>query len=143
MTKRAKPLCYKVGALVLVKDFTRKKHKGGKLDPKWIGPYIIQKKLSRGVYTVVLHDDLLKTWKVTDAHLKLYKKPSKFGKLKIHCLISFLLIVKANHLENDCFAEGDPEYSNDDLASDGYNYHSDDLSKYSIATVITIITLTT
>ena len=50
--KRARPICYKIGALVLVKDFTRKKRKGGKLDPKWLGPYIIQKKLSRRVYAV-------------------------------------------------------------------------------------------
>lgn len=78
-TKRAKPLCYKTGALVLVKDFTRKKRKGGKLDPKWIGPYVIQKKLTRGVYTVALQNDLSKTRKVTGAHLKLYKKPSKLS----------------------------------------------------------------
>ena len=32
--KRAKPLCYNTGAIVLVKDFTQKKHKGGKLDLK-------------------------------------------------------------------------------------------------------------
>ena len=147
----------------MVKDFTRKKCKGGKLYPKWIGPYTIQKKLSRGVYTVALHDDLLKTRKMTGAHLKLYKKPSKFGKLKIHYLISFLLTVKdnashnssfsvesecsldnyVNYSENDYSGDGDPEYSNDDLSSDGYHYHSDDLSKYSKVTIITIVTLTT
>ena len=76
---RAKPLCYKVGAIVLVKDFKRKKRKGGKLDPRWIGPFVIQKKLTRGVYVVALHKDPSKTRRVTGAHLKLYKKPSKFN----------------------------------------------------------------
>ena len=65
---------------MLVKDFTRKKRKGGKLDPKWLGPYVIQKKVSRGVYAVALHNNLSKTRKVTGAHLKLYKKPSKFDR---------------------------------------------------------------
>ena len=75
--KRAKPLCYKVRALVLVKDFKRKKRKGGKLDPRWIGPYVIQKRLTRGVYVVALCKDPSKTRRVTGAHLKLYKNPSK------------------------------------------------------------------
>ena len=72
--KRAKPLCYNTGAIVLVKDFTRKKRKGGKLDPKWVGPYVIQKKLSRGVYVVALCEDLSRTRKVTGGHLKLYNE---------------------------------------------------------------------
>ena len=46
--KRANPLYYKSGALVLVKDFTRKKRKGGKLDPKWVGPYFIKKSALEG-----------------------------------------------------------------------------------------------
>ena len=46
--KRENPLCYKARACVLLKDFTCKKHKGGKLDAKWVGPYIIQKKCTRG-----------------------------------------------------------------------------------------------
>ena len=29
------PEVFRVGAMVLKKDFTRKKRKGGKLDPKW------------------------------------------------------------------------------------------------------------
>ena len=31
------------------KDFTRKKRKGGKLDPKWVGPYCITSNLGRGL----------------------------------------------------------------------------------------------
>jgi len=33
--------CFHVGSLVLKKDFTRKKRKGGKLDYRWTGPYTI------------------------------------------------------------------------------------------------------
>ena len=33
--------CFRVGSTVLKKDFTRKKRKGGKLDYRWQGPYII------------------------------------------------------------------------------------------------------
>ncbi len=32
---------YKIGAVVLKKDFLRKKRKGGKLDTKWLGPFTI------------------------------------------------------------------------------------------------------
>ncbi len=32
---------YKIGAIVLKKDFSRKKRKGGKLDTKWLGPFTI------------------------------------------------------------------------------------------------------
>ena len=32
--------CFKVGSRVFLKDFTRKKRKGGKLDNRWLGPYM-------------------------------------------------------------------------------------------------------
>jgi hypothetical protein len=32
---------FKVGAKMLMKDFTRRKRKGGKMDKKWLGPYYI------------------------------------------------------------------------------------------------------
>ena len=44
------PEVFRVGAMVLKKDFTRKKRKGGKLDPKWKGPYEIVRSLGRGLY---------------------------------------------------------------------------------------------
>ena len=77
--KRANPLCYKSGALVLVKDFTQKKRKGGKLDAKWVGLYVINKKCTRGVYSVSLHNDSSKTKRVTGAHLKLQTTEQKAG----------------------------------------------------------------
>ena len=39
--KHHNPEVFKLGSLVLKKDFTRKKRAGGKLDHKWLGPYRI------------------------------------------------------------------------------------------------------
>ena len=44
--KHHQPDVHAVGALVLKKDFTRKKRKGGKLYFKWVGPYNIHKSCS-------------------------------------------------------------------------------------------------
>ena len=41
--KHANPAAYSVGAKVLKKDFLRKKRKGGKMDTRFVGPYIITK----------------------------------------------------------------------------------------------------
>ena len=42
--------CFRVGSTVLKKDFTRKKRKGGKLDYRWQGPYIITAALGKGLF---------------------------------------------------------------------------------------------
>ena len=39
--KYAKPHLFEKGQLVLKKDFTRRKRKGGKLDPRFSGPFTI------------------------------------------------------------------------------------------------------
>ena len=44
------PEIFRVGAMVLKKDFNRKKRKGGKLDPKWEGLYEIVCSLGHGLY---------------------------------------------------------------------------------------------
>ena len=49
--KHANPEVFAVGALVL-KDFTRKKRAGGKLDSRWTGPYRIVNSLGRGLYSL-------------------------------------------------------------------------------------------
>ena len=51
--KHAKPSLFRVGALVLAKDHTRKKRKGGKLDTRWLGPFKIEKVLPRGIYHII------------------------------------------------------------------------------------------
>ena len=42
--------CYQVGALVKMKDFNRKKRRGGCLDFRWKGPYTIVASLGKGLY---------------------------------------------------------------------------------------------
>lgn len=48
--KHSCPEVYQIGSVVLKKDFTRKKRKGGKLDTKWLGPFRILGSLGRGLY---------------------------------------------------------------------------------------------
>ena len=143
---RANPLCYKAGALVLVKDFTRKKCKGGKLDAKWIG-HVIQKKCTRGVYSVALPNDSSKTKRVTGAHLKLYKQLNKSqdkqGNHSNVCCnsVNTTYLYTANDQEEcDGLSVHDYEdYSDDsdDNATDDYspddrgNYSPDDRGNYS------------
>lgn len=42
--------CFGVGSNVLLKDFNRKKRKGGKLDFRWQGPFVIISSLGRGLF---------------------------------------------------------------------------------------------
>ena len=42
--------CFNVGSVVLKKDFTRKKRKGGKLDYRWQGLYVISASLGKGLF---------------------------------------------------------------------------------------------
>ena len=51
--KHAAPERFQVDCLVLKKDFTRKKVKGGKLKNHYVGPYVITKALPHGVYELV------------------------------------------------------------------------------------------
>ena len=51
--RHAKPHLFNTGKLVLKKDFTQKRQKGGKLDMKFVGPYEIGKKLMNGVYELI------------------------------------------------------------------------------------------
>ncbi len=64
---------FKVGSIVLKKDFLRRKRAHGKFDPKWVGPYIITKFLGRGLYTLELVEDRTKIIsRVNGVHLKTY-----------------------------------------------------------------------
>ena len=67
---------YSVGEKMLVKDFNKKKRKGGKLDYMWKGPYIITKSLGRGLYSLKATDDSnVNISRVNGAHLKHYMSP--------------------------------------------------------------------
>ena len=70
------PEVFEVGRLVMKKDFTWKKRKGGKLDPKWLGPYRISKNLGRGLYRLQELSAPFKTVsRVNGTHLKKYILP--------------------------------------------------------------------
>ena len=73
--KHAQSDRFQKGQLVLKKDFTRKKRKGGKLDTRFLGPYIIQRELRRGTYELVTEDGK-STVRATGTHLKPYTRTS-------------------------------------------------------------------
>ena len=50
--KHGAGLSFKLNALVPKKDFRRPKRKGGKLDPRWLGPYRISGVLGKGLYSL-------------------------------------------------------------------------------------------
>lgn len=71
--RRADPAAYDIGSKVLKKDFLRKKCTGGKMDAKYLGPYIITKHLGKGLYSLQLVADPTHTiQRVNGAHLKPY-----------------------------------------------------------------------
>ena len=73
--KHAKPGAFEVGAMVLRKDFRRKKRKGGKMDPRWVGPYKIVESLGKGFYSVECLQDPSSHQRVCGVHLKVYHTP--------------------------------------------------------------------
>ena len=71
--KHANPDIFTMGAIVLKRDFTRKKRAGGKLDSRWTGPYRIIKSLGRGLYSLESVEDSKNTvTRVNGVHLKQY-----------------------------------------------------------------------
>ena len=63
--------------LLVKKDFTRKKRKGGKLDSKWVGPYKIAKALGKGLYRLEdVSNPSNVICRVNGIHLNPYNQPS-------------------------------------------------------------------
>ena len=56
----------------MLKDFTRKKIKGGKLKNRYVGPHVIPKSLPHGVYELTDVKNERNTLRVTGTHLKPY-----------------------------------------------------------------------
>ena len=78
--RHSDPFVFRIGGLVLKKDFKRKKRRGGKLDPKWVGPYTIVGNLGRGLYHLQEVSNPTKFLsRVNGIHLKQYKVTSKVG----------------------------------------------------------------
>ena len=74
--KHAHPDAFQVGTQVLKKDFLRKKRANGKMDARYLGPYIITKKLAKGFYALELAADPTRTVsRINGAHLKPYQMP--------------------------------------------------------------------
>ena len=83
--KHANPGAYTVGAKVLKKDFLCKKRKGGKMDARFLGPYIITKDLGRGLYSLELIEDrTVVVHRVNGAHLKPYQTPCQSPESSTH-----------------------------------------------------------
>ena len=76
--KHAKAELFQKGQLVLRKDCRWKKKKGGKLDARFLGPYVIQRELQRGTYELRT-EDCKSTVRATGAHLKPYNKPATYS----------------------------------------------------------------
>ena len=72
--KHACPSSFKIGDVVLKKDNRRKKRKGGKLDPKWVGPYTIIGDLGKGSYRLELVEDPEFIERANGSHLKIYSR---------------------------------------------------------------------
>ena len=79
--KHSSPTAYNIGTKVLLKDFTRKKRKGGKLDLKWVGPFRISRNLGKGLYSITPiltgPGESMKSApkRVHGVHLKVYRTP--------------------------------------------------------------------
>ena len=74
--KYAKPNAFAVGEKVLMKDNLRKKRAGGKLHTRYIGPYVIRKKVGNGIYHLQGVSNPKCIIKVASgAHLKIYRSP--------------------------------------------------------------------
>ena len=76
--KHYSPVVYKLGSVVLKKDFSRKKRKGGKLDEKWLGPFTIVGMLGRGLYRLQAVDTTDIIPRVNGVHLKPYLTRSQY-----------------------------------------------------------------
>ena len=78
--KHTDPPKFAAGAIVLKKDFRRKKRKGGCLDHRWIGPYKIVKDVGKGFYSIQNVDNGKKPARIHGIHLKPYNTPAETPK---------------------------------------------------------------
>ena len=100
--KHTCPDVYKVGSLVLKKDFTRKKRKGGKLDAKWLGPFRVMSSLGRGLYRLKAVDSEEVIPRVNGVHLKHYNVR---GGILLLCLTVFFFFFLQCNIKEDSNSE--------------------------------------
>ena len=48
--RKHQPAVFTIGSKVLLENTAQKQRKGGKMDPVWLGPYIISRDLGKGLY---------------------------------------------------------------------------------------------
>ena len=113
--KHHQPEVFAIGAIVLKKDFTRKKRKGGKLDTKWTGPYTITKVLGRGLYSLEeVKDPSRVISRVNGVHLKPYHQPPEVLSL-LKCaynnIISFMVFIPHYFTGQGCIRKGVTGYN--------------------------------
>ena len=72
--KYSLPNSFSIGEFVLKKDFKRKKRAGGKLETRYVGPYMIMKIHGKGFYWLkqVGNEDCV-VERINGVHLKLYQ----------------------------------------------------------------------
>ncbi len=64
-----------VGTEVLLENTAQKQRKGGKLEPTWLGPYIVNRCMGKGLYELSRNGKIVKT-RANIARLKVYRKRS-------------------------------------------------------------------
>lgn len=65
---------FPVGACVLLENTLQKQRKGGKLEPIWLGPYIISRDLGKGLYELSNEAGKVLKKKANIARLKEYQR---------------------------------------------------------------------
>ena len=63
---------FTIGSLVLKKDFRRRRRKGGKMDYRWQGPFVITTVLGKGLYSLTERDGNQVVGRINGFHLKRY-----------------------------------------------------------------------
>ena len=127
--KRANPFAYTVGAKVLKKDFLRKKRKGGKMDARFLGPYIITKNLGKGLYFLeLIEDPTVVVHRVNWAHLKPYQTPCQSPESSTHTGDSPQTSQNQSspHSPDNSYAGDSPPRSNSPVHQSPDNSHAGD-----------------
>lgn len=71
-SKHGPSASFTAGSLVLKKDFTRKRRRVSKLDPRWVSPFEITAVLGKGLYSLKSCDGHLTVKRVNEIHLKVF-----------------------------------------------------------------------
>ena len=75
MTESISQKCSKLElTVVLLENTMQKQHKGGKLEPLWLGPYTIHRDLGKGLYELSNQAGMVLKRKANIARLKEYVK---------------------------------------------------------------------